>query len=135
MENQCNVSVLLLMYFWEAKNLGGYSAPYWWVFDTLKMRVVWSSLFDVISFWCTFSKWFCSTLTYLRWFIVFKNSYTNRYLFLSSLSAITVVFSWYAMKVSRKWSEEPCICSKLACLWKNPLLLFLFNVFKSWLLQ
>ena len=44
---------------------------------------------------------------------LFKNSYTSRYLFWSSLFAITVVFNLCFMKVFRKWSEEASISSKL----------------------
>ena len=43
--------------------------------------------------------------------MVFKNSYTNRYLFWFNLSAIRVLFSGYFTKVSRRWSEETFIFS------------------------
>ena len=44
---------------------------------------------------------------------MFKNSCAKRYLFWSNLSSVTVIFSWYFIKVSRKWSEEVPIFSKL----------------------
>ena len=43
---------------------------------------------------------------------MFNNSCTSWYLFWSNLSVITVVFSWYFIKVSRKWTEEASIFSK-----------------------
>ena len=46
-------------------------------------------------------------------YTVFKNIYTSRFLFWSILSAITVVFRWYFMQISRKWLEEESIFSKL----------------------
>ena len=46
-------------------------------------------------------------------YTVFKCSCISRFLFWSILSAITVVFSWYFMQVSRKWPEEEFIFSKL----------------------
>ena len=41
----------------KGKNRGYLSAPYWQVFDKLKMRVVRPSLFNVISFQCTDILW------------------------------------------------------------------------------
>ena len=82
------------MCFWKTKNHGCFSAHYWYVFEILKVRVVppWNFLGD---------------------YTMFKNSCTSRFLFWSILSAITVVFSWYFMQVTRPWSEEESIFSKL----------------------
>ena len=44
---------------------------------------------------------------------VFRNRYTKLYLLWSNLSSITVFFSWYFMKISRKWTDETSIFSKL----------------------
>ena len=75
-----------------------------------------------VSFRCNFnSMYFCKVILFhlelsliiVMVIIVFKNSYTGWYLFWSNLSSITVVFSWYFMKFSRKWSEEAPIFSKL----------------------
>ena len=65
-----------------------------------------------VSFRCTFSFNFVPPSKFLG-DTVFKNSYTSRFLFWSVLSTITVFFSWYFMKVSRKWSEEASIFGKL----------------------
>ena len=46
-------------------------------------------------------------------YTMLQNNYTSRYLFWSNLSAIIVVFSWYFMKVFRKWLEEASIFNKL----------------------
>ena len=62
---------------------------------------------------------------------MFKNSYTSRFQFWSFLSAVTVVFSSYFVKVSRKWSEEASIFSKLQVYENIREGFFLFNIFKS----
>ena len=72
------------------------------------MGVVSPSFFDV-----HFRSNFVPPWNILGDYTVFKNSYTSRFLFWSILSAITVVFSWYFMKVSRKWSEKTFILSNL----------------------
>ena len=84
-------------------------------------------------------------------YALFKNSHTKQYLFWSNLSAITVVFSWYAVKVFRKWSEGKSIFSKLQVYenihegfsfsvtlkadFCNNFLLHIFSLVESWFIE
>ena len=54
MENRGNVNVFNFNLFSKSKRLW----LFWCLFDTLQMKVVRNSLFDVISSWCTFLKYF-----------------------------------------------------------------------------
>ena len=58
-------SYMLLMYSWKAKKWS-----LWYLilitFHLSKLRIVWISLFNIISFWYTFSNFFHSNMKYLK---------------------------------------------------------------------
>lgn len=52
--NWWNFYVLILMCFWKAENCTCFDIIFWYVFDILRIKVVWASLFNIILFPCTF---------------------------------------------------------------------------------
>ena len=107
MESQSNLNVFLLMWIWKIKNRGRFRATYWFSIQCFKNEIRLALYFR-----CNLiSMLFFQSNFVPPWNILCD--YTSRYLFWSNLSVITVVFSWYFIKVSRKRSKEASFFSQL----------------------
>ena len=107
MESQSNLNVFLLMWIWKIKNRGRFRATYWFSIQCFKNEIRLALYFR-----CNL----ISMLFFQSYFVPPWNilcDYTSRYLFWSNLSVITVVFSWYFIKVSRRRSKEASFFSQL----------------------
>ena len=80
---------------------------------SLRCNLIWMlSLCDIISFRCVSSKSFHSI--FILSYVIMQCLRTVTLAdILSNLSLITVVFRWYFINVSRKWSEEASIFNRL----------------------
>ena len=107
MESQSNLNVFLLMWIWKIKNRGRFRATYWFSIQCFKNEIRLALYFR-----CNL----ISMLFFQSYFVPPWNilcDYTSRYLFWFNLSVITVVFSWYFIKVSRRRSKEASFFSQL----------------------